>query len=144
MFDPSSEVNTHSADLVPRLLGQCSLGSPGFSPPPTTFLYLLWPALCYLLPWPCYPSLTLLLSSRLPMWPTIPTSLPVLIQLSVFDCWLSLLLPAHAGSSLVDILNMKAICSSETSVHTRFTWLHIPEDSILLSRITFNCNNMTR
>jgi hypothetical protein len=28
-------------------------------------------------------------------------------------------------------LKMEAICSSETSVHARTTWRHIPEDSIL-------------
>jgi hypothetical protein len=41
--------------------------------------------------------------------------------------------PAHAGSLLVDFstLKMEAICSSETSVHTRSTQCHIPEDGIL-------------
>jgi hypothetical protein len=40
--------------------------------------------------------------------------------------------PAHAGSSLTDfsILMIEAIRSSETSVHTRSTWRHIPEDGI--------------
>jgi hypothetical protein len=44
-------------------------------------------------------------------------------------------LPAHAGTSLADIsaLKMEAIRSSETSVHTRFTQRHIPEDRILHS-----------
>jgi hypothetical protein len=43
--------------------------------------------------------------------------------------------PAHAGSSLVDLstLKMEGICSSETSVHTRSTRRHIPEDGILHS-----------
>jgi hypothetical protein len=43
--------------------------------------------------------------------------------------------PAHAGSLLADFstLKMEVICSSETSVHTRSTWRHIPEDSILHS-----------
>jgi hypothetical protein len=42
--------------------------------------------------------------------------------------------PAHAGSSLADFstLKMEAILSSETSVHTRSTLRHIPEDGILL------------
>jgi hypothetical protein len=41
--------------------------------------------------------------------------------------------PAHAGSSLAGFstLKMEAICSSETSVHTRSTRRHIPEDGIL-------------
>jgi hypothetical protein len=45
---------------------------------------------------------------------------------------LSLQPPAHVGSSIADIftLKMKAIRSSETSVHTRSTRLHIPEDGI--------------
>jgi hypothetical protein len=46
----------------------------------------------------------------------------------------SLLLPAHAGSSLADFSTMKmeAIRSSETSVHfTGSTRRHIPEDGIL-------------
>jgi hypothetical protein len=40
---------------------------------------------------------------------------------------------AYAGSSLADFptLKMEAITSSETSVHTRSTRLHIPEDGIL-------------
>jgi hypothetical protein len=39
-------------------------------------------------------------------------------------------LPAHAGSSLTDFstLKMEAIRSYETSVHTRPTMRHIPED----------------
>jgi hypothetical protein len=41
--------------------------------------------------------------------------------------------PAHAGSSLADFstLKMEAIRSFETSVHTRSTRRHIPEDGIL-------------
>jgi hypothetical protein len=46
----------------------------------------------------------------------------------VFDWWLNLQPPDHAGSSFVDFstLKMEAIRSSETSVHTRSTWSHIP------------------
>jgi hypothetical protein len=42
--------------------------------------------------------------------------------------------PAHAGSSLADFssLKMEAIRSSETSVYTRSTRRHIPENGILL------------
>jgi hypothetical protein len=49
--------------------------------------------------------------------------------------------PAHAGSSLADFftLKMKEIRSSETSVHTRSTWRHMPEDSILHSH---RCENL--
>jgi hypothetical protein len=41
--------------------------------------------------------------------------------------------PPHAGSFVVDFstLKMEAIHSSETSVHTRYTWRHIPEHGIL-------------
>jgi hypothetical protein len=41
--------------------------------------------------------------------------------------------PAYAGSSLPDFptLKMEAIRSSETSIHTRSTWRHIPEGGIL-------------
>jgi hypothetical protein len=44
--------------------------------------------------------------------------------------------PAHDGSSLADssTLKMEAVRSSETSVHTRSTRRHIPEDGILHSR----------
>jgi hypothetical protein len=54
-----------------------------------------------------------------------PTSLPPIAS--------SMRPPAHAGSSLEDFstLNMEAIRSSETSVHTRSTRRHIPEDGIL-------------
>jgi hypothetical protein len=47
--------------------------------------------------------------------------------------------PAHAGSSLADYstLKMEAIRSSEISVHTRSTWRHIPDDSILQIRGMF-------
>jgi hypothetical protein len=62
-----------------------------------------------------------------------------LSQLGVFDWWLSLQPPAHAGSSLADFstLKMEAIRSSETSVHTRSTQSHIPEDGILQFNTTF-------
>jgi hypothetical protein len=42
--------------------------------------------------------------------------------------------PAHAASSLADfsILKIEAIRSPETSVHTRSTWRHIPEDGIFI------------
>jgi hypothetical protein len=50
--------------------------------------------------------------------------------------------PAHAGSSLADFstLNMEAIHSTETSVHTRSTRRHIPEDGIHHINI-FHCIN---
>jgi hypothetical protein len=44
--------------------------------------------------------------------------------------------PSHAGSSFVDFsstLKLEAIFSSETSVHTKSTWGHIPEDGIVHS-----------
>jgi hypothetical protein len=110
--------------LASRLLGQCSLGSPGFPPPPKR----------------SYTG-----SGLLPVHPTLPLSslfishvlhtpyLPVLIWLGVSDWWLSLQPPAHAGSSLADFSTpkMEAIRSSETSVHTRSTRRPIPEDGIL-------------
>jgi hypothetical protein len=49
--------------------------------------------------------------------------------------------PTHVGSSLADFstLKMEAICSSETSVHTRSRWRHIQEDGILHSH---RCENL--
>jgi hypothetical protein len=49
--------------------------------------------------------------------------------------------PAHAGSSLADFstLKMEMIHSSETSVHTRTTQRHIPENGILHSHC---CENL--
>jgi hypothetical protein len=43
--------------------------------------------------------------------------------------------PVHAGSSLADFstLKMEAISFSETSIHTKSTRRHIPEDGILNS-----------
>jgi hypothetical protein len=56
-----------------------------------------------------------------------------MLRSEVFDWWLSLKPPAQAGYSLADLstLKMEAIRSSETSVHTRSTRRHIPEDCIL-------------
>jgi hypothetical protein len=47
--------------------------------------------------------------------------------------------PAHAGSLLADssALKLEAIISSETSVHTRSTRRHIPEDGIFLFLVNF-------
>jgi hypothetical protein len=55
--------------------------------------------------------------------------------------WRSLLSPADVGSSFADfsILKMEAIRSSETSVHTRPTRRHIPEDGFLYSH---RCGNL--
>jgi hypothetical protein len=54
---------------------------------------------------------------------------------------LSLQPPANAGSLLADFstLKMEAIRSAETSVHTRSTRRHIPEDGILHSH---RCENL--
>jgi hypothetical protein len=51
--------------------------------------------------------------------------------------------PAHVGSSLADFstLKMEAIRSSETSVHTRSTLRHIPEDVILQVAVTLHIHN---
>jgi hypothetical protein len=51
----------------------------------------------------------------------------------------------HAGSSSADIstLMMEAIRSSETSVYTRSTQRHVPEDGILLLQNSFNISRIT-
>jgi hypothetical protein len=71
----STHLNARSAALAPRLLGQCSLGIPGFSPPLFTYLYMLWAALC------CSPDLPYLYSTDpTPLitvdFPCDPLSLP--------------------------------------------------------------------
>jgi hypothetical protein len=49
--------------------------------------------------------------------------------------------PAHAGSSLADYstLKIETIRSSETSVHTRSTQGHIPQDGILHDSYLLGC-----
>jgi hypothetical protein len=109
--------------LALRLLGQCSLDSPAVLP--------LTPQHD---PISARPSLqSLPLSSILICHVAHSPSLPVLIELGVFDWWLSPQSSAHAGSSLVDFstLMMETIRSSETSVHTRSTRCHNPEYGIL-------------
>jgi hypothetical protein len=53
--------------------------------------------------------------------------------------------PAQAGSTHADFSNLKmeVILSSETSVHTRSTRHHIPEDVILLSHRRENLKSYT-
>jgi hypothetical protein len=52
---------------------------------------------------------------------------------------------AHAGSSLAEFstLKMEAICSSETSVHTRSTRRLIPEDAFFTA-IAVKTSNLTQ
>jgi hypothetical protein len=54
-------------------------------------------------------------------------------MLVISHWWLSLHPPANASASLVNFatLKMEAIRSSETSVNTKPTQRHIPEDDIL-------------
>jgi hypothetical protein len=54
--------------------------------------------------------------------------------------------PAHADSSLTDFsaLKMEATRSSETSVHTRSTRRHIPENYILHTSMSFTGHHRTR
>jgi hypothetical protein len=54
--------------------------------------------------------------------------------------------PVHAGSSLADfsILKIEAIRSPETSVHTRSTRRHIPEDDSRHSHRRENLKSYTR
>jgi hypothetical protein len=54
--------------------------------------------------------------------------------------------PAYTGSSLPDFstLKMEAISSFETSVHTRSTQRHIPEDGMLHNFIEYAAFNFQR
>jgi hypothetical protein len=101
------------------------------TPPPDTLLYRLSRATCSPISTDPSPPHSTLLISRVVHSP----SLPVLIQLVVFDWQLSLQPPAHVGSSRADFstLKMEAIRSSETSVHTKTKRCHIPENGILHS-----------
>jgi hypothetical protein len=114
--------------LVPRLLGQCLLDSPSLFPP-DTLPYRLWPATCSPISTDPSPPFSSLLISYV----AHSSSLPILIELVVFDWHLSLQPPAHADSMLANFstLKMEAILFSETSVHTRTTRHHIPENGIL-------------
>jgi hypothetical protein len=117
------------------------LGSPGLFPTPNNFPL---PALaCSLLPAP----LTLLPISDhtpplywLPMWLTLPPSLCSYIA----GCfWLVAQSASHLSCWFLTrgyfTLKMEAIRSSRTSVHTRSTLRHIPEDGVLHSHC---CENL--
>jgi hypothetical protein len=69
-----------------------------------------------------------------------PAPVPISPQIP-YDLSCTLRPPAHAGSSLADFSTLKteAIRFSETSVHTRSTQRHIPEDGILHSN---RCKNL--
>jgi hypothetical protein len=124
-----TQVNTRSAALAPRLLAQCSLGSPGFSPPLTTFLYLLV--------WPSWSLLTLPLSSI--DYPCFPLSLPPCSYRA--GCFR---LVAQSASHLLTLvphsrifltLKMVATRSSETSVHSRSTRRHMQKTAFLHKQV---------
>jgi hypothetical protein len=73
----AKQVNTRSAALAPRLLGQCSLSSPGFFPTPDNFpipalVHSLLPALQAFLLISTDPTPLLY---WFPMWSTLPPSL---------------------------------------------------------------------
>jgi hypothetical protein len=124
---------TQLGSLAPRLLGQCSLGSSGFSPWQRSYTG------SGPLSATCSPSLqNLPISSLLISHVTHSPSRPVL---GVFDWWLSLQPLIHAGSSLAEFstLKVEGIHSSETSVQTRSTRRHIHEDVILHSH---RCENL--
>jgi hypothetical protein len=112
--------------LVLRLLGQCPLGTVPCFPPR---LYPNPALICNLLvlsrPFPSPHQTTDFTCG--------PVSLPPYLYIADrFNWQLSLQLLAHAGSSLADssTLKMEAIRSSETSIHTKTTRSHIPENGI--------------
>jgi hypothetical protein len=119
------------SSLALRLLSQCSLSSHGYFSP-ETILYRLWPASSSPISTDPSPLLSIDFLCG-------PLSLPVFLQPGVFNWWLSLQPPAHAGSSCADFstLKMGAICSSKTLVHIRSTWHHIIENDILQNVILF-------
>jgi hypothetical protein len=125
---------------VPRLLGKCPPGWPSLSPPPR---HAPIPALA------CY-TCSMMFPSPAPLtidFPCGPLALPFSPYIACcFQLGLSLQKPVHAGSSLADFstLKMEAIRSSETSVHTRSTRRHIPENGILHSHCRENLKSYNK
>jgi hypothetical protein len=116
--------------LTPRLLGQSSLGSPGFFPPKRSYTgagLLPAPPSLQTLPTPLY---------WFPMWPTFPPSL--FLYTWVFSTGGSV----YSHFTLIPRLRVflpwrwRRYVPPETSVHTRSTRRHIPEDGILQSSHT--------
>jgi hypothetical protein len=124
----------------PKATGSMLAQQPWIFPTPDNFP-LPTLALCYLLAWPSWSLLSLPLSSI--DFPCDPLSLytSVLIQLGVFNWWLSLLATCSRWFLVrgLSTLKMEVTRSSETSVHTRYTRRHIPETGNVHSQ---RCENL--
>jgi hypothetical protein len=140
IYRPQLQCLCTLGSLVPKLLGQCPLGSPSLFPP-DRLLYRLWPATCSPISNDASPPLSALLISHVAIFSP---------SLSLYSCCFRLVIQSADTCSRWSLASGYFYPEDggdafpETSVHTRTTRRHIPENIIVHSHRRENLKSYIR